>query len=69
MCVVKSGHMLESNDSKALYAISVVVVVVERMHDKQNNNKPCIALTQTSHVFIVCVHVVICAQIYKRMFH
>ena len=57
--------MLESYDSKALYAIlsKIVVVIVvkveEGMHDMHRMiTNPCAPHAHwTSHVFIVCIHV------------
>ena len=71
--------MLESYDSKALCAIFckivvvvIVVKVLEGMHDMQriitNRDVPHTHIV-TSHVFIVCINVLVCAQIQKRMFH
>ena len=70
--------MLESYDSKALCAIFckivvvvIVVKVLEGMHDMQriitNRDVPHTHIV-TSHVFIVCIHVYICANSQKN-FH
>ena len=67
--------MLESYDSKDLYAILrkilvIVVKVEEGMHDMlriiTNSVVPHTHI-QTSHVFIVCTHVYICANSQKNV--
>ena len=69
--------MLESYDSKALCAIfsKIVVIIVkveEGMHDMHRIITNLVVPhthIQTSHVFIVCIHVYTYAPILKRMFH
>lgn len=67
--------MLESYDSKDLYAILrkilvIVVKVEEGMHDMMRiitNSVVPHTHIQASHVFIVCTHVYICANSQKNV--